>query len=76
MSVTNFADNGTEVGRRSYDLRPFEFIQRNGAFGDVTSSALPEGYVSLECTTENCRFLSFATVIDNRSGDPICSLAW
>jgi hypothetical protein len=37
----------------------------------VTSTDVPDGFAVLRTTTPGGAFLAFASVVDNRSGDPI-----
>lgn len=63
--------NGTLLGTRSYTLRPFESIQRDRVFTEVTTQNLDDAFAVLRTDTAGGRFLAFASVIDNRSNDPI-----
>lgn len=75
VSVKFFKNSGELVGNTDYPLRAFEFRQQNGVFMEVATESLPEVFLTVQCETPACRILAFATVIDNRSGDPVCSVA-
>jgi hypothetical protein len=62
--------DGTYLGRVGYDLLPFEFIQTDRAFEQVTSSRVDDGYIVVRTTTAGARFLAYASVTDNVTGDP------
>ena len=59
------------LGSQSYTLQPFMYSQRNKAFESVTGGDVADGYVVLQTTTGGGRFLAYASVVDNRTGDPI-----
>ncbi len=71
LEVKLFAAGGTLLGTRTYSLRAYESIQRNDVFNEVGAGDVDDGFATVRCTTEGGRFLAFASVIDNRSGDPI-----
>ena len=63
--------NGTSLGTLSESLEPFMFIQKDKIFKRVTSQTVSDGYVVVTSATSGARFLAYATVIDNRTGDSI-----
>jgi hypothetical protein len=65
-----YLGDGTYLGRKGYDLLPFEFIQIDKAFEQVTSAPVDDGYVVVRTTTGGARFLAYASVTDNATGDP------
>lgn len=71
LEVKLFTGAGTLLGTRTYSLRPYESVQRNDVFNEVGAGNVDDGFATVRCTTEGGRFLAFASVIDNRSGDPI-----
>jgi hypothetical protein len=52
-------------------LEPFGFRQLNKIFKRVTDEDVDDGFAIVRTTTEGAAFFCYATVIDNRSGDPI-----
>jgi photosystem II stability/assembly factor-like uncharacterized protein len=52
-------------------LRPSEFRQVDRVFRSVTSSAIANGYAVLSTNTPDGAFFAFASVVDNRTGDPV-----
>jgi hypothetical protein len=52
-------------------LLPYSFRQVNNAFERVTSAAVADGYAIIKTTTSGGKFVTYASVIDNRSGDPV-----
>ncbi len=61
----------TLLGTLSYPLRAYESIQVNDVFGNVTAGDVEDGYAVVTTTTPGGRFLAYASVVDNRTGDPV-----
>jgi ELWxxDGT repeat protein len=70
VTVDLFLADGRRLGRRTYSLRPYESIQRNDVFGEVTNEDVAAGYVIAHTATAGGRFLASASLVDNLSGDP------
>jgi len=66
-----FSSGGSSYGKKTYTLKPYEFIQVDRIFESVTGSTVADGYIRLSTTTEDGRFLAYASIIDNRTGDPV-----
>lgn len=71
-----FDNDGTIVGTVSAVLKPFEHRQINRIFGEVTSAAIRNGFARVSTTTPQGIFLTYASVVDNRSGDPVFIPGW
>jgi hypothetical protein len=65
------APDGAELGRRQVALRSFENTQLNDVFASVGAPALTGACVTVVSHTEDARFLAYASVVDNRSSDPV-----
>jgi len=61
----------TALGRVSVNLEPYEYNQIDGIFSRVTSDAVPDGIAITRAATTGARYLTYASVIDNLTGDPI-----
>jgi hypothetical protein len=72
IEITLFDASGALFGTLSYDLQPYEFKQIDKIFRNVTNNAVADGYAILRTTTPGGRFFTYASVIDNATGDPIC----
>ena len=59
------------LGTRTYTLRAYESIQRTDVLAELGTSDVSDAYAVLRTTTSGGRFLAYASVVDNRSGDPI-----
>ena len=66
-----FRADGTQLGEVSVTLRPFESVQRTEIFREVTADAVADGYIAVKTTTYGAAFFAYASVIDNRSNDPV-----
>ena len=71
VTVDLYAGNGTILGTRTITLPPYAYHQENNIFSHVTSSSLEDGFAVLSSSDEGARFLAYASVVDNRSGDPV-----
>lgn len=67
-----FRGDSVLLGSQSFQLRPYEFRQIDKVYTRVTGADVPEGYAVLSTPTVDGAFLAYASVIDNRSGDPVC----
>ena len=71
VEIELYAGDGTHLGNTAEWLPPFGFKQLNKIFKRVTDDDVDDGYAIVRTTTEDAAFFCYATVIDNRSGDPI-----
>jgi len=62
---------GVNLGTVTEGLRPFEYRQIDRIFERVTAGAVADGYAVLSSSNSGARFFAYASVIDNRTGDPI-----
>jgi hypothetical protein len=62
---------GTRLGSVSYQLQPYMYTQKNRIFENVTSSDVADGYIVVSSTTSGAKFFAYASVVDNRTGDPV-----
>jgi hypothetical protein len=70
LEASFYLANGSFLGEKSYQLRPYEFRQIDKAFEQVTSSAVDDGYIVVRTTTAGAKFFAYAVVTDNVTGDP------
>ncbi len=66
-----YRGDGTHLGETSVFLRIGEHRQLTDVFGAVTSGDVPQGYAVLRADSDDARYLGYASVVDNRSGDPV-----
>jgi hypothetical protein len=61
----------TYLGRVSASLKPFDFKQIDNIFTRVTAEDVPDGIAIIGARPLDSRYLVYASVIDNLTGDPI-----
>lgn len=71
LACVMYRADGSTVGTQSWQLKPYEFKQIDRIFTKVTSAEVTAGYAVLSTSTLGGAFLAYASVIDNRSGDPV-----
>jgi hypothetical protein len=59
------------LGRVSTSLEPYEFRQLDNIFARVTTEDVPDGIAIIRARPLYSRYLVYASVIDNLTGDPI-----
>jgi hypothetical protein len=71
VNVDLYTKAGVYLGRRTFDLRPYESKQETNSFSKVTSQAVDSGYAIVNSTTPGARYFAYGSVVENRTGDPI-----
>ncbi len=69
--VDLFRADGTQLGELSVPLRPYESVQRNEVLLGVAAGPVDDGYAVVQSPTPGAFFFAYATVIDNRTNDPV-----
>ncbi len=62
---------GVWLGSKEWTLPPYGFSQIDRAFEQVTGDPVADGYIVVQTTTVAARFVAYASVVDNITGDPI-----
>jgi hypothetical protein len=75
VTVELFRADGSALGTLSAELRPFEHRQLNDVFALAGAVDVGDGFAVVRTTTEEGRFLAYASVVDNGSGDAVFLLA-
>jgi hypothetical protein len=71
ISIALHTSSGAKLGTANETLRPYEFKQIDKIFERVTTSLVADGYAIVQTSTSGGRFYTYASVVDNRTGDPI-----
>lgn len=71
VTVDLFDATGSSLGTVTRSLQAFEHRQINDAFRAVGSDAVDDGYAVVSTPTRGGRFVSYASVVDNGSGDAV-----
>jgi len=72
VEINFFKASGVLLAVRTYDLLPYEFVQRDKIFelDTITSDAIEYAFVEMRTTTAGGKFFAYASVVDNVTGDP------
>ncbi len=71
IEVDVFESDGAHLGTLTRNLPPFGHRQINDVFHAVGADDVPDGYAIVGTTSENGRFITYASVVDNGSGDAV-----
>ena len=71
VEVNLFAASGAAIGGRTYGLRPFESLQINDVFAQFTAADVDDAYATVSTPTAGGALFAYASVVDNRSNDPM-----
>ena len=63
--------DGTLIGTKNYGLEAYMYKQIDRIFEQVTQLDVSDGYVIVETLTPGGKLFAYASVVDNRTGDPI-----
>ena len=71
VGVELYRGDGSLIGTRSYALLPYTYFQEANVFAAVTSEDVEQGFAVVRSDSDSAAYFAFASVVDNRSGDPI-----
>jgi len=71
LTLMLYSSEGRFFGPLTQVLRPYEYVQLDKVFRQLTFIDVPDGYVTISTAAPGARFLAYASVVDNRSGDAI-----
>jgi len=64
-------EDGTKLGERSVSLGPYEFTQMDKIFQGIVAGTRNNLTARLHTASAGGSFIAYASVVDNRSGDPV-----
>jgi len=67
IDVTMFGADGAPLRTRAFTLAPYGFHQET----DIIGADVADGYALVSSSTSGAVFFTYASVIDNRTGDPV-----
>ena len=71
VTIDLYSASGVELGSTiGVTLRGLEYQQLDKVFENVTKQVVSDGYAIVRTTTAGGSFFAYASVIDNRTGDP------
>jgi hypothetical protein len=68
--------DGSEAGRLTFPLAPFQWRQLTDVFGMAGAGDVADGYALVRTASPSGRFLAYASVVDNVTGDPYLVPGW
>ena len=71
VTATLYGSTGVRYGEVSKTLRPYEYVQWDKVFEQVTGGAVSDGFAIVRTTTSGGKFFAYASVVDNATGDPV-----
>jgi len=71
VAMSLYTGDGALLGTRDVTVEPFGYRQENNVFDNVTTSTLDDAYATVQSSTPGALYFAYASVVDNRSGDPI-----
>jgi|GEM_PF-969576 len=66
-----YRESGERIGTVQFTLKPMEYWQEANIFNRVTTENIENGYARISTATPGGTFFAYASVVDNRTGDPI-----
>ncbi|MCD4748466.1 MAG: PKD domain-containing protein [Thermoanaerobaculales bacterium] len=67
VGVELVASNGAALGTRSYTISPYGYFQKTDIFG----ADVDEAMAIVSSTTSDAQYFTYASVVDNRTGDGV-----
>ncbi len=71
VNVQLFLGDGTALATESYQLLAYQYFQDNDLIGRHTSALVGDAFAVVSSPTAGASFFAWASVIDNRTGDPV-----
>ncbi len=71
MEVDLYRSDGSHLGTLTQNLKAFEHRQLNDVFFLAGADDVTDGYAVARTTSEDGRFIAYASVVDNGSGDAV-----
>ncbi len=63
--------DGSVIGSLAVDLAPYQYTQLNNVFKGFVDRVLESAYALVYTSSSGAGYFAYASVVDNRSGDPI-----
>jgi len=71
LAIALYAKDGSLLGTAPYVLQPYEHFQTSAFIDQFTGSDVDDAYAVASSPTAGARFIVYASVVDNITGDPI-----
>ncbi|MEN8164268.1 MAG: PKD domain-containing protein, partial [Acidobacteriota bacterium] len=67
VNVDLYRNDGSQIATHSYEIEPFGFFQKT----DIIGTDVEDAYAIVESSTPDADYFTYASVVDNRTGDPV-----
>jgi len=67
VTVKLYRNNGSAIATRDYTVQPYGFFQKT----DIIGTDVSDAYAIVSSPSTGAKFFVYASVIDNRTGDPV-----
>jgi hypothetical protein len=71
VEITLYGGDGNVLGDLEAMLGPREYRQIDNVLAPFTGEDVVNGHAILTTSSTSCGYFAYASVVDNRSGDPI-----
>lgn len=71
VAIDLYSADGSAIGSLDYELKAYEHRQINDVFAAAGATDVADGYAMVRTTSSDGRFIAYASVVDNGSGDAI-----
>jgi hypothetical protein len=75
MHIDLLRADGTPLGSRDVTVPPMSHHQENGLIGRLTGLEVVNGTAVLRAREPEAAYIAYASVVENRSGDPLLMVA-
>jgi PKD repeat protein len=72
VQVNFFGASGTSLGARSLSVPPYGYLQDDDTFAKAGVASSDDAYAVITSPTTGAKYFTYASVIDNRTNDPVC----
>ena len=69
--VDVYASAGSHIGSKGYGIDPYSFLQVTDILHKVGADDIDDAYAVVHARGEDAAYFTYATIVDNRTGDPI-----
>lgn len=70
ITVELYDQNGNLINKSNYNLKTYGYTQIDDILGKAGQNNINGAYAKVYTTTENAKFIPYASVVDNRTNDP------
>ncbi len=71
LAVDLFSSSGAYLGSKGASVDPYSFNQVTDILGKIGSTSVDDAYAVIRADSVGAAYFTYASIIDNRTGDPI-----